>query len=227
VSFQQIHWRLGFLNPKNGIEHQKIEFSRRDGGTCNMGAASIMGLSYHFTIAAAGDKRAAELESFLRTVELSAKTMGFAPTMVLDAAFDSQERRLLARRLTRGHVLEDESLKNVALKEDQVWQHDPIAGYCRLIPERGVVLVVTDEGKCESVFGFFRYPTTLIKSSGEEILKTLMPTKWIFSDFVDSPDPRYRAIIRLFAEAGYVESEKDEFSGCRLPPSPDDPKARS
>ena len=34
---------------------------------------------------------------------------------------------------------------------------------------------------------------------------------WVFRDFVDSPDPRYREIVRMFAKAGYVSQEKDEY----------------
>ncbi len=35
--------------------------------------------------------------------------------------------------------------------------------------------------------------------------------RWHLSQFVDSPDPRFREIVHLFAEAGFLESEKDEF----------------
>lgn len=180
-----------------------------------------MGLSYHFRITAPAERSAEELERFLKSVEASAKEMGFDPTMVLDARFDSDERRSFAKRLTRGLVVEDEKLKGVVLlPEDRVWSHDPVGGHCRIIPERGVVLVVTDEIKCESVFGFFKYPQTVLDNNDRHIVNTGTDGRWVFSDFVDSPDPRYRQIIRLFADAGYVESEKDEFAGCRLPPPP-------
>jgi hypothetical protein len=104
-----------------------------------------MGLSYHFKFSAPGTKTAAELETFLRTVERQAQTLGFKPTMVLNAPFDTNERRSFSRRLTHGYVLESESLKGgVVLREGQVWSHHSARGECRLIPERGVVLVVTD-----------------------------------------------------------------------------------
>ena len=32
---------------------------------------------------------------------------------------------------------------------------------------------------------------------------------WYLRDFVDSPDPRYRALVDKLAEAGYLESERD------------------
>jgi len=50
------------------------------------------------------------------------------------------------------------------------------------------------------------------------ILKTGVAGRIGFEDFVDSPDERYRHIVKVFADAGYVEAEKDEFAGCKLPP---------
>jgi hypothetical protein len=35
---------------------------------------------------------------------------------------------------------------------------------------------------------------------------------WIFKDCIDIPDPRYRAIVREFEQAGYLASSKDEFA---------------
>lgn len=61
-----------------------------------------MGLSYHFTFTAPATKTAAELESFLKTVEPGARAMGFEPVLVLNAMFDTKERREFARRLTTG-----------------------------------------------------------------------------------------------------------------------------
>lgn len=183
-----------------------------------------MGLSYHFKLSASADKTPAMLESFLKTVESSAIKMGFAPTMVLDARFDSEERRSFAKRLTKGLIVEDDKLKGVVvLPKDKVWSHDSVSGYCRIIPERGVALIVTDERKCESVFGFFKYPSAVLDMNQRAIVSTGVGTRWVFSDFVDSPDPRYREIVKLFAAAGYVEAEKDEFGSWRLPPPPQRP----
>lgn len=180
-----------------------------------------MGLSYHYSISAPGEKTAATLKCFLDTVESAAKNMGFSPTMVLDAQFDTDERRSFARRLTRGLIVEDEKLKGVVLLPKQkIWDHNQVAGYCRVIPERGVALIVTDEAKCESVFGFFQYPSTISDIHNRPLVNTATGGRWVFSDFIDSPDPRYRQIMKMFADAGYVQSEKDEFAGCRLPPRP-------
>ena len=144
--------------------------------------------------------------------------MGFRPTTVLEAEFDTPERREFARRLTTGHRLESEKLKGaVVLREGQVWSHNPVHGDCRVIPERGVVLVVTDERGCETVFGFLKYPAALKDLNGRDIVPTGIWDRWIFRDFVDSLDARFRKIVKRFAEAGYVESEKDEFVGARVP----------
>jgi hypothetical protein len=173
-----------------------------------------MGLSYHFKFSAPATRTAAELETFLRTVENEAQALGFKPTMVLNARFDSEDRRALARRLTTGYLLESEKLKgDLSLREDQVWDHSPVHGECRMIPKEGVVLVVTDEHGCEAVFGFFRYPDVLEDRSGAKAVVTGLGDKWMFRDHTKTPDPRIRQIVRKFAEAGYVEEEQDDFGG--------------
>jgi hypothetical protein len=170
-----------------------------------------MGLSYHFTLSAPATENAEDLEAFLRTIERYAQSLGFGPTMVLNARFDTMARREFARRLTKGHIIEDERLEGLVLREPQIWDHDSVGGTCRVIPQRGVVLVVTDEQGCETVFGFFQYPQSLEDSHCREVMTTGLGDKWIFQDFVDSPDPRFRQLVRRFAEAGYVDAENDEF----------------
>ena len=172
-----------------------------------------MGLSYHFTFRAPAATTAADLQKFLRTAEVEAKAMGFHPTFVLNAAFVTGEQEQFARRLTTGYWIEDEKLKGVTLLDErQVWDYHPVHGSCRLIPERGVVLIVTDERGCETVFGFLAYPKELRDVNQRILLTTPCSDRWFFRDFVDSPDPRYRKIVRRFAEAGFLESEKDEFA---------------
>jgi hypothetical protein len=99
----------------------------------------------------------------------------------------------------------------VLLCDQQIWDHDSAEGRCRVIPERGVVLVVTDEQGRETVLGFFQYPQCLKDLNSREVVTTGLNGKWVFQDFVDSPDPRFRQLVRKFAEAGYVDTEKDEF----------------
>src|SRR5205807_1268663 len=121
-----------------------------------------MGLTYHFEFKAPATTTAGELESFLRGIEQGAKAMGFRPTMVLNAAFDSTERKQFARRLTAGLPVEDARLKGADVPDDsRVWHLDTANGTCRMPPSCGVVLVVTDEQGRETIFGFFRFPETL------------------------------------------------------------------
>jgi hypothetical protein len=170
-----------------------------------------MGLTYHFKFKAPAKTTATKLESFLRTVEREAKRLGFGPTMVLNARFDTPERREFARRLTTGHLVESEQLKGaVVIEPEQAWFHDSEAGECRLIPEQGVVLVLTDAGG-EIVFGFFRYPDAVRDLNGKAFLETGLGGAWAFRDHVKSADPRFRQIVKMFAEAGYLGDEHDEF----------------
>jgi cation transport regulator ChaB len=71
---------------------------------------------------------------------------------------------------------------------------------------------VTDEHGCETVFGFLKYPVQLRDVHGT--VRAELPThgRWFYRDFLNSPDRRYRQIVRRFAEAGFVEQERDEFA---------------
>src|SRR6185295_15544273 len=105
-----------------------------------------MGLSYYYEFTAPSDTPAEKLEEFLRDVERSAKSLGFEPTTVLNVPFDTPERRQFASRLGGSFTLQDKRLKGVAVPAPgQLRDHDPVSGECRLIPQHGVVLVVTDE----------------------------------------------------------------------------------
>jgi len=171
-----------------------------------------MGFTYHFTFHAPAGTAAAALEDFLRGVEREALGMGFKPTLVLNVPFDTKPRQDFARRLTTGLKLESNNLKGVVvLREGQIWGHDPINGICFVIPEHGVLLTMTDENGCETVFGFLRYPATLKDLNGRDIVPTGVGEEWVFRDLIKSPDPRYRLIVRHFTDAGYTGSEVDEF----------------
>lgn len=153
------------------------------------------------------------MERFLKTVERKAKTLGFEPTMVLDAAFDTSERREFARRLVTGYPVEDDRLKGVAIPAPgSLWHHDQATGTARVIPSRAVVLVLTDEHRCETVFGFFKYPAEILDVNGKQLVKTGLDDRWTSRYFVDSPDPRFRTIVAMFAKAGFLETEKDEYA---------------
>lgn len=171
-----------------------------------------MGLSYHFSFRAPASTTSGELAEFLRRVEGDARMMGFNETMVLDAPFDTPERRDFARRTARPLTVEDPRLRGADLPAGLCWTFLPGAGVCRLAPEHGVLLIVTDECGTEMTFGFFRYPRVIRDRSAREIMQVPEAEGWRSGGFVDSPDPRYRAIVRRFREAGFVDSEHDEYA---------------
>jgi hypothetical protein len=164
-----------------------------------------MGLSFFYEFTAPSDTAASELEAFLRDVENEAKALGFNPTIVINVPFDTPERREFANRLGGNFTLQDDRLKGVVMPATgQLRNHDPESGECRLFPERAVVLVATDERGCESCFGFFQFPEHITDIHGAILAATGLQGRWWFRDFVDSPDPRYRAIVAKFSERGFV-----------------------
>jgi hypothetical protein len=172
-----------------------------------------MSLSLHFTFSAPTKTSAAVLEDFLHDVEADALKIGFNPTLVLNVPFNTKERREFVRWFTTGLKLESEKLKGVVmLRDGQVWGHDPAQGFCFVIPEHGVLLTVTNEKGHETVFGFLRYPKSLKDLNGNAVVNTGAGKGWMYRNFVDSPDPRYRQIVKRFTDAGYTELEKDEFN---------------
>ncbi len=172
-----------------------------------------MALSYYFTISAAAETESNDLEQFLQKVEETAKTLGFNPTSVLSLSFDTDQRREFARRLTSGYPLEDPLLAGVVIPENgQLWNHDPVIGSCRLIPTKAIVLIITDKVGTEICLGFFKYPDSIRDIHGKGIAASGLNGKWIQRDFLDTPDPRYRKLIRMFADSGFLESEKDEYA---------------
>jgi hypothetical protein len=172
-----------------------------------------MGLTYHFTITAPATATPEDLMTFLKGVELEAKAMRFEPTLVLNAVFDTTEQKQFARRLTTGLPVEDARLKGADIPDDsRVWCHDSASGMCRVPPMRGVVLVVTNEQGSETIFGFFQYAHVIKDTKGRVVAETGLHGAWSFRDFVKSPDPRFRQLIKRFAEAGYVGAEDDEFA---------------
>jgi hypothetical protein len=173
-----------------------------------------MSLSFYFTFSARPETKVGELMAFLESVEREAKRIGFSPTLVLDASFDTAERREFARRLTSGLRVQDRRLVGAELPDDaSVHRHNPQDGSCRLMPTNGAVLVVTNEQGEEVIFGFFQYPEAVKDVNGLTVAETGLKGGWYLSGYVDSADPRYRRIVRLFAAAGYLQSEEDEFAG--------------
>lgn len=172
-----------------------------------------MGLTYHFKFQASALETSGSLEKFLKRVEKKAQELGFAPTAVLNVQFDSPDRQDFARRLTTGLFLEDERLQGVAgLGGGQAWHHDVVDGSCHVIPLCGVFLVVTDERRNELVLGFLKYPAILKDLNGRDLLVTGAQDGWSFEEFLKSPDARLRQLVKMFADAGYVEFEHDDFA---------------
>ncbi len=172
-----------------------------------------MSLSFYYEFTAPASTPASELEAFLHAVQKLAQSLGFDPTSVLNVSFDTPERREFANRLGGHFTLQDERLKGVAMPAPgQLRNHDPESGECRLFPQHGVVLVATDERGCEACFGFFQFPEHILDIHGVVLADTGLEGRWWFRDFVDSPDPRFRALVGHFEAAGYAKKIKDEFA---------------
>lgn len=170
-------------------------------------------MTYYYQFTAPPTATTGELETFLRGLEQDARALGFEPVTVLNVAFDTADRREFARRLGSCVTVEDERLKGVVLAaRELIRDHDPVLGECRVYPEHGVVLVVTDEHGCESGFGFFRFPAHVPDIHGNALADTGLNGAWWFRDFVDSPDPRFRQLVQRFAAGGFLKREKDEFA---------------
>ena len=132
-----------------------------------------MGLSYQFRFAASARTKPGDLETFLKSIEPEVKDMGFNPTLVLNASFDTPERKEFPRRLVTGFHVEDERLKGVVLPAPgMVWNHDQQHGAARIIPRKAVVLILTDERQCETIFGFFKFPAEITDIHGKVIAET-------------------------------------------------------
>jgi hypothetical protein len=172
-----------------------------------------MGLSFTYEFVAPASTTARELETFLSGVERKAKKLGFSPTTVLNVPFDTPERRAFSRRLGGSFTIKANGLKGIALPaEGQVRDHLPESGECRVIPKHGVVLVVSDEAGCETCFGFFKFPGSILDIHGQVLADTHLGEAWHFRDFVNSPDPRLREIVKDFQSAGYAHHVTDDFA---------------
>lgn len=150
---------------------------------------------------------------FLKGIEKKTQKMGFRPTFVFHGHFDTPERREFSRRLAMSIRVSDPRLQGVSLPlPEMVWDHDPVHGSCRITPQEGVILVVADERQCESCFGFLRYPQKIIDLNGKVLANTGVGLDWVFEDFIKTPDPRYRQIVALFRERGFITEERDDYA---------------
>jgi hypothetical protein len=171
-----------------------------------------MGLDYTYTLCAAAKTSAETLHDFLKSVEAYAQTLGFHPTSVFSATFATQEQRDFANRIGLLASITDEKLQGVVqLNEKRAVNFIPVAGRCNVLPKNAVGLVVTDEWQCKTVFAFARYPQAIDDVNGKALVKLPFGKRWHFSGLIQNPDPRYRKIVKRFADAGYVKAERDEF----------------
>ena len=172
-----------------------------------------MAFNYFYTFSAPKSIPAWELELFLKGVEREAKSMAFARTTVISGPFAAIDQGRFNRKITVGLVVDDPKLRGVTLLgAANLLIHDPVRGECRVLPEKGVILVTTDTPGREVVFGFLWYPDVLVDVNRKELAPVPHQGRWFFHDFVESPDKRYRAIVKLFADAGYLESVHDEYA---------------
>jgi hypothetical protein len=170
-----------------------------------------MGLTYRFKLTAPNTFSSDQLKAALLRIESEAQDIGFEPTTVLDAVFDTPERQQFCRRLTHGLEFRSNSRIHAKLEPNQVWDFDAEDGSCRIIPTHGVFLVVTDEREQEGIFGFLKYPPSL-KMADDSAVLTGAPQNWFFEDSLKTPDQKYRELIRLFMEEGFVEEEEDDYA---------------
>jgi hypothetical protein len=172
-----------------------------------------MAFNYFYTFSAPKSVPVWELEMFLKKVEREAQALGFTRTKVVSALYTAIDEINFTRKITVGLVVDDPRLRGVTLRgAANLLIHDPKRGECRVLPEKGVILVTTDTPGREVVFGFLWYPDTLIDLSSKEVASVPHQGRWYFHDFVESPDKRYRTIVKMFADAGYLESSRDEYA---------------
>jgi hypothetical protein len=50
--------------------------------------------------------------------------------------------------------------------------------------------------------------------NGRDVVTTHQGDGWTFQSFVNSPDPRFRQIVKRFADAGYLDAARDEFKAA-------------
>ena len=170
----------------------------------------MMGLNFRYQFRAPAEVTAAELAAFLHRIEIEAQRMGFRPTAVINVQFDTAERVKFARRLGGSLWLQDERLNDS--EPLGIARYVREEGACSLPPIGGVVLVVTNESGHEACFGFMKYPESIQTGDGRVVAESGLGESWWFEDYVQTPDARYRALVRRFVEAGFATRVVDDFA---------------
>ena len=190
-----------------------MEAADTSGATDNL--ITTMSLDYHYEFRAPEAMPVAELKSFLAKVGKHALELGFSNAVTIDCVFRSVDQLDFARRICVLPWVEDERLKTVDFSTDPaVHRQDRELGECGVFPVHGVVLVVVNETGLETTFGFLKFPPAIegMTDVGSRVrIENPVGADWRFGQRVQSPDPRYRALVRDFAEAGFLASEEDEY----------------
>jgi hypothetical protein len=65
-------------------------------------------------------------------------------------------------------------------------------------------------------FWFLSYPDELTDLNQIELAVVPHSGRWFFHNYVNTPDSRYRQIVKMFADAGFVKQEKDEYARVKI-----------
>lgn len=174
-----------------------------------------MSLNFDYEFKAPATTPIEELKSFLTDVGSHALDLGFANSATVNCVFRSVDQLDFARRVCVLPWVADGRIKSADFSSDPaVSRQDREAGECSVYPTSGVILVVVNEAGHEATFGFLKFPLSIagIADDGSRVL--VEPpgwSDWQFHQRVQSPDPRYRALVRDFADAGFLASEEDEY----------------
>jgi len=174
-----------------------------------------MSLYFEYEFKAPASTPVEELKSFLTEVGSRALDLGFSNAATVDCVFRSVDQLDFARRVCILPWVADERIKSADFSSDPaVWRQDREAGECGIYPTSGVILVVVNEAGHETTFGFLKFPPSIVgiaEDGSKVLIEDPVRSDWRFHQRVQSPDPRYRALVRDFADAGFLASEEDDY----------------
>ncbi len=179
--------------------------------------------TYEFCFVAEATETEDELLIFLKRVAAKARELGFH-AKVFSTVCDNRRFRPQVLLYTQCllHV-EHPALKGIkAIRAADATDFDSARGTCGLWPRKNLLLLLSgtegDRENGNTCFGFMQWPEVIRDSHGRPVVATGVDGKWVFINQLSSPDPRYREIVRMFGEAGYLNYVKDGFN--QPPPEP-------
>jgi hypothetical protein len=108
--------------------------------------AGQVGMTFSFTFTAPAKVTDLDLQIFLWAVERKAKAMGFKDAFVFGVSSKSSMLRDIAPEIGIVFPVCDDKLKGGSMPcREQVLDHDPKTGYCRILPEEVETLMMADE----------------------------------------------------------------------------------